>query len=313
MKFVPWLLSSFLLTLLLALPASAQVAPGYTKASMYFGDFSNSRPAPTSGTLTGEYWTRGAWASTGPITCNQCRLHFGSTVTLNNAITGGTDIQTVTPAGYTLGGGGGLGAGGAAHNFPSLGGGGGGGGHGGFGGNGGNYSGSALALGGCSYPLETLLSGSAGATGWYGTANGAQGGAGGGSLYMEAIGNIVIGANITYAGGAGGTQAGGGGGGGGSGGGIDIRSLGTVTINGGITVSAPGGVGGAGGTFVYSGGGGGGGGIVHITGSTVTNNGSVTVAGGTGGAGVGGGVNGDNGAAGVTSLISTVHRVRSPN
>ncbi len=58
-------------------PATAQ-NPGYT-AYPGFGDYTNSRPAPTTGTLTGRYLTRGAWTQTGAITCNRCSLKFGST------------------------------------------------------------------------------------------------------------------------------------------------------------------------------------------------------------------------------------------
>lgn len=268
--------------------ATAMNSGGAT--TLLYGGRTGWRAAPTSGTLTGEYWTSGAWATTGAITCNRCRLHFMSGVTVAHAITVNTEMAGGRADAANCSGLGGPGGGlGGAGSYGSTtgGGGGGGGGHGGRGGYGGSASAGKM-WGGEAYSAQDTLSGSGGAGGSC-TGNSAPGagGAGGGALYIEAAGNVQINANIS-ANGASGTAGtsglyGGAGGGGGSGGGIDIRSLGTVNILSGVTVAARGASGGNGtnNTGVSAGGGGGGGGgIVFVRGATVTNNGTIDVSGG---------------------------------
>lgn len=269
-------------------------APNYFDV---FGDSSNLRAAPTTGTLTGDYYTSGNWTTTGTITCRMCRLFFGGTVTINNNI-------TVTST-MTSGAGGASGAvadegGPGSGMFPggiggggTLNGGSGGGGNVNNGGKGGGtvFCGASGNWGGYVQHSPCLwgCGGGAGGGGDTGGAGGA-GGTPGGGLYIEAVGNVDINANITANGGAGGAgssnASGGNGGGGGSGGNIEISSQGTVTLETGKTITTNGGAGGAGnaGSNTAGGGGGGGaGGWVEMWGTTVTNNGTITQTGGAAG------------------------------
>lgn len=300
-----------------------------------FGASANWRPCPTSGTITGDYFTTGNWTQTGPITSNQARLFFSGNVTINNAwtinteIPGGKGIATagVSGSGAWLGGGGG-----AYTDSSSLISGGGGGGHGGVGGAGSvtqaGVSGVAIAAsnGGAVYPLNSLLAGSGGgggsASGPLGGVGG-DGGSGGGSLYIETPGTIHLtsSAAMTADGGAGVSQTAGNstGGGGGSGGGIEFRSLSAITIDASATVYARGGVGGNGattGSFGGRGGGGGGGGIIDMAGnSSSVNNGTLGVGGASGGtaADTSSGGNGFAGSTGVVVFSTTVKGKRTVN
>jgi hypothetical protein len=252
----------------------------------------NANPPPTSGTLTGEYWTSGNWATTGACTFNNVRLHVGGTVTISNPITVNTELTS----------GGGL-AGNAVTRVGTGAGTIGSGVGGSYGGQGGTLNvGAGLgSLASSTYSIDKYLGGSAGSPGDLITALG--GGAGGGT-YIESVGNVSITANITANGGNGaaGTNIASGAG---SGGAIDIRSLGTVTISAAATLSAQGGTGGGGSTYS---GGGGGGGCIRARGTTVTNSGTVTVAGGAAGTG---GTLGTAGGTGYTDITSTTLGPRS--
>lgn len=286
------------------------------------GGTTSVRALPTSGTLTGPYWNKGNYTTTGVITCIRCRLYVDGTVTISNAITVNTELPGGV-AGVSSGGesygqsgagiGGGEGGPGSPNGTET---GGGGGSFGGLGGRGGADGKDAGPQSGPTYDIMHQLCGSGGAGGGTSSSPGAgAGGGGGGGFYLEATGAISIDANITSAGGAGtnGTAANDGAGGGGSGGGVDIRSLSTVTIQATRTVACSGGAGGTGGDGTGAGkpggGGGGGGGYIAIHGSTVTNNGTVTVAGGA--AGTGGEFAAVAGSTGTTLLESTVWHVRS--
>lgn len=265
-------------------------------APIIFGAQSNWRPAPTSGTLNGNYYTTGPWTQTGPITANNCKLFFGQAATFNNTVTVNSEIAGGTAGignGTSLsngGTGGGLGSGDAAGGSGA----GGGGGHGGEGGGGGagDSAGQFVEGGGASYPLNSLLAGSGGAGGGGFNPTNGVGGAGGGSLYVECPGPITLSsaAAITANGGNGGNVTGNNAnpGGGGAGGGIQMTSLSPITISAGATVTANGGVGGnSSGTNTSGGpmgsGGGGGGGIISFAGNGGTNNGTLTANGGSGG------------------------------
>jgi len=289
------------------------------RASMFggAGGSTSVRALPTSGTLTGEYWHYGNWASTDVITCNRCRWHVVGTITLTHAITINTEMPGGLGPATTIavggrGGGPGGGEPGPSQDSTATNLGGGGGSFGGVGGKGGSNVGDRGGRGGPTYDILQSLLGSGGGAGCGSAAAGAAGGAGGGSLYVEATGNVSIDANITATGAVGAAGTGGvgsAGGGGGSGGGIDIRSLGTVTIQTTRTVSANGGAGGAGAAAGNGGGGGGGGGYIAMHGSTFTNSGTVTVTGGA--AGANGSVAASAGATGTTSLESVVWHVRT--
>lgn len=290
---------------------------------LYFGTgvAQNLRPLPTSGSASGEYYTSGAWTQTGALSLSNCRLFFGGTVTFNAAVTVATEMPggaagngDATTPGFA-GNGSGLGAGGGSQES----GGGGGGGHGGgggFGGTDGPSAGSFPGVGGGTYPLASLLTGSGGGGGSEAAATQCPGGAGGGALYIESVGSVTFASGTTLA--ANGATGGGGtlneqsGGGGGSGGGIQVRSMNNVIVAAGATLSANGGDGGhstgAAGTY---GGGSGGGGIVDLSGTVVTNNGTITVAAGTAGTGVDG--NGQNGSVGIINLNSVALSRRAPN
>lgn len=248
------------------------------------GNYNNP---PTTGTLTGEYWTSGNYSTTGNLTCNHVRLHVGGTVTIGNPVTVNTELL----------GGGGLGTvtvgrpGTAAGNDLS----GVGGSYAGQGGQ--NGIGGPLTVLASTYFLDNYLGGSGGGNG---DTPASTGGGGGGGLYIESNGNISITANITANGGVGVVGGATTAAGGGAGGAIDIRSIGTVTISGAATLSAVGGAGGVGASF---GGGGGGGGCIRVRGSTVTNSGTVTVAGGAGGASASPGLAGGSGYTDVASGI----------
>jgi hypothetical protein len=279
------------LSLALALFSVPAQAASWSSANLQFGDTTNARPAPTTGTLTGIYRTRGDWVQTGPITCNACRLYFGGKVTINNAITGvaGADFGSYFQRSHT-----------SAANIR-----GGGGGHGGAGGHafGGQSGSPAYSTVPDTIPTWPLT----GQGGWDdgNSATPGAGGLGGAGLYVEARGQIHLTATaaITCTGTAG--TSGGQASGGGSGGGIDMRSWDAVVIDASAALTANGGVGGNG-----SGGGdsagGGGGGAINIealqTGSS-SNAGTLTVAGGAGG--TGGAGPGTAGAVGVTRVFQT--------
>jgi hypothetical protein len=285
------------------------------------GGASNIRPLPTSGSITGEYWLSGNWTQTGTVTSNRARIHVNGNITFGAfAWTCSTEMggggAGSAPSSIYGPGGGGAGLGGAPLCFVeagAIGCGGGGAGHGGAGGLGGSNNASANSIGGSTYPLESILSGSGGAGGasTNGSVGGA-GGAGGGSLYVECTGTVTVpsGCTITasgQAGTAGANIAGVGSGGGGSGGGIQFRCFGNFSNAGSITAS--GGLGGS--TSSGEPGGGGGGGIIDISSPTTTNTGTITAAGGA--AGTGGTSSGTPGATGVVNLNSYVQNVRSAN
>ncbi len=243
------------------------VVPSYTKAALTFGDYTNARPMPTSGTLTGVYKTSGNWVQTGPITSNGVRGYFGGSVTFNDTVTCATGVEA------NSGGQGPYGI--CAINSGA------GGSHGGLGGTYPGYPGPPGA-----YPYRWQpLPGCGGSP--MPPSGGGVIGSGGGSFYVEANGPISLTsfANISVRGADGST-----GGGAGAGGGADFRSMGTISIASGAIINANGGnntIGGAGG--------GGGGGVVNLQSaksSGVSNSGTVTASGGTS-------VGGQAGAAGV--------------
>lgn len=316
-----WLLIS-----LGGLPAFAQSVPSYSPAIQTFGDYTNANPAPTSGTLTGTYRTFGPWVQTGSITCQGCRLYFGSTVTINGAINGVAGLENNlggTPGASDFAGlpGQGPGCGFAPSDTTTAFDAGGGGGHGGNGGDGGNWASShgwSIYNHGLAYSLNHCqLSGSGGASGGInGTGAGGAGGNGGAGIYIEALGNVTItsAANITVNGTGGANSVtgatNGSGGGGGSGGGVDIRSFGNVTVASGASIAANGANGGNGNSN-GGGGGGGGGGIISLMAGptgTVSNSGTCTATYGTGGltglSGGGAGEPGANGSAGTVIVQS---------
>lgn len=254
----------------------------------WFGGASNERPAPTSGTLTGTYYTSGNWTTTNTITCENCRLYFGGTVTINHDITctalgGAGGIANAIGGGAGVsGGGGGLAPGQGPRGSDQAGGGGGG--SYGAGGRGGYNV--APGMNGAAIDPEQLVCGSGGGAGSKVTTSGGNGGRGGSLLYIEARGNVTVNGNITASGATGSNSGGGandGGGGGGGAGIIDIRSYGAITTNAGKTLTADGGAGGTG-TAGGGAGGGGGGGYVNVKCiGSLTDNASYSVAGGAAG------------------------------
>ncbi len=270
------------------IPASAQV-PGYSSAVKTFGDFTNYRPFPTSGAASGVYRNAGPWVQTGAITCSGCRVLNGSSMQFNNAVTvvpgvegNATQLSYTADASdgsYACGPGMGPGAGfGYVHNVsPGAASGGSGGGHGGIGGAG--ATGSVLQPGGATYPNELFLPGSSGGASPSGDVTG-----GGGGFYVESIGPVsftgAAAVNANAAASTGTFYAGS------AGGGIDIRSLGLITVASGATISANGSNG-------LAGNGGGGGGVINLASAiNVTNAGTLSVTGGNGPSGATGGAGG---------------------
>jgi hypothetical protein len=297
---------------------ASSAAPAFTSydSGLIFGG-AGIRQLPTTGTITGEYWHLGNWTQTGAITSNRARIHISGTMTINNTWTVATEISGASAnQGYNGGvftsgnNGGGLGPGQNNCGFNStLGYGGGGGGHGGAGGGGGSTTITSFAPtnGGSSYPLESLLSGSSGASGSTFDENaGGAGGNGGGSLYVECTGNIncTAACAMTANGGAGaigGTNSCSGGGG--SGGAIQMRSFGTITLTAGGSMTATGGAGGSA-PSGGAGGGGGGGGIIDLSGTSITAGFTPTASGGSGT---------NNGSTGIVNLNSYLQNVRTSN
>lgn len=289
---------AFLLLVLLAvgvLPAQSQV-PSFTKAAQTFGDYTNARPAPTSGTLTGVYKTGKAWVQTGSITCNGCRLYFGGNVTINDTFTGTAGVENNAANTQST-----YGSWADSSNYASLPGKApgegcpqivaagvanepGGGGHGGAGGDG---TGALTPRGGVPYALDGFIAGSPG--GPLAISSNISSGSGGAGIYIEAIGTVTFaGTAVVHAdGGNSGSTLGAGG----SGGGIDVRSLRTVNVDSGAVISADGG-------DSKDGAGAGGGGIIsfrHGPGSltnTISGGATITAAHGTA---TGGGGSGSDG------------------
>lgn len=281
---------SIILAVAFACPCFAQ-GPGYAPYGN-FGDHTNARPCPTSGTLTGTYLTRDNWVQAGAITCNACRLIFGGNSTFNNNVTAvaGVEGNAAPVYGYTadatdstfttiMGNGPGRGLGFVNQRSPGTASSQSGAGHGGAGG--GGSGGSTPQPGGQTYPLSLYLAGSSGGS----SVTPAVSSAGGGGFYVEACGNVtftsacVIHADATT--GSGSNYAGS------SGGGVDIRALGNIAINSGAIITANGSnglVGGAGGGGIIS--------LMVPPSSTCVNNGTVTAAAGTASGG------GSNGSAG---------------
>lgn len=310
-----------------AVQGTAVISKGSGSAPVYgfarpFGDTTNLRPAPTTGTLTGMYLTVADWSTTGPITCKACRLFFGGTVTIGNAITVSTGNewnQGGQPNGFASigvcgeGQGPGGGKAGATVATGAASSAGAGGSHGGLGGAGQNQTPHPITNAGPTYTIDGPLEGSGGAGGQFITTSGGAGGAGADGFYIEAVGNVVINSTITATGATGGAGAvagtNDGGGGGGSGGGVDIRTLGTVSGGGGIT--ANGGAGGSGATGGAGGvgGSGGGGGIINVQSAGAnTYAGAMTVSGGAGGGGFVSGVSGSSGTTNSQGSISIYPR-----
>jgi hypothetical protein len=281
------------------------------------GGSSNIRALPTSGTLTlGDFYNSGNWTQSGAITIpSGCRIFNYGTMTFNAAFTVGTSVSggLISGAGSTsttTTGGSGGGLGGAPSTFPggsSVLQGGSGGGHGGIGGASGGDTAGHYTPGGCSYPVTMSLEGSGGSAGntFSNTAAATNGGAGGGSLYIESTGSVsfVSGTALTLTGAQGvdSSTAYGATGGGGSGGGLDVRSLGQVLIYSGASVTAAGGRGGNSTNVTDSAAGGGGaGGIIMMSGNALTNNGTCSAVGGAAGTQ---GVTGQPPAAGGTGTV----------
>jgi hypothetical protein len=291
-----------------------------TALAFALGGGGNSNNSPTSGTLTGEYWQTGTFTSSGVITANQLRLHVVGDVIINNAITvseemsGGSGFQFnsspvclngVVASGISPG------------QNAAGGGGGGGGGNGGAGGKGG-WTTTLYTVGGAAVPFLNLTGSGGGGGGAY-TANPGMlvpGGTGGGGIYIEASGNIIVLANITANGGAGGSTSvdGYGGGGGGSGGCIELRAGGQIYIANGVTLSAQGGAGGNSTNTTLKGGagGGGGGGFIRLKGAIINNQGTVSTAGGAAGTGATAQL-AQAGATGVIDSTAVIWGPRSPN
>lgn len=273
-----------------------------------------SRALPTSGSLSGTYIQFGGVTSTGtysvaPGTRIYIRGNFvlGHNFTVSGEAIGGQSDN------YGNAQDGGGPAGGTQNTPYSAGSGGGGGGFGGSGGKGGSYTGGGYGWGGRAMSWQTIFAGSGGASGaGYSTSdNAGDGGDAGGVVYLEAQGNVMIGASSTVSaiGGAGTNAVANynyiGGGGGGSGGGIMVRASGDITVGAGTTISVKGGAGGTG--YSYGGGGGGGGGgVIQLwSGGTLTNSGLMDIGGGAKGAGGGShATEAVAGMAGITSMIS---------
>lgn len=194
---------------------------------------------PTSGTIRGGCWHFGNWVQTGPLILDHARIHIFGNATI-------AYLVTVTPenagglgwpsAGSQAGSGSGLG-GGSGATMSGLGGGGAG--HQTAGGHGGSNLAGGWVVGGGIYSLDTLLAGSGGGGGAYGTdagggggCAGSDGGPGGGGALLEAHGNIIVGGNILALGGPGltATAPNGAAGAGGSGGGLNLGAGGSITF-----------------------------------------------------------------------------------
>lgn len=303
--------------------------PPYLKS---FGAQYNWNPLPMNGTIpTGDYYTTADWVQNGTITIGGgSRCFFAGSVTFNgivnitagveNNLGGSTNIVGQNPmSGLTPNQYNGQGPGGGpytlfSNSMTAIQAAAGGGGHGGAGGMGGSQSpGAYNGNGGATYNITNpQLCGSGGGSGLP-LPDAIYGGPGGGSIYIETLGNITLlsSANISADGLAGGNlivDVNTGGGGGGSGGGIDIRAIGNIVIGAGAIIHANGAVGGNGGC----GGGGGGGGVIQLMVSpygSVTNSGTVQCLGaaaGTGGLGM------TAGAVGVVLLAPTFTGSRYP-
>jgi hypothetical protein len=265
----------FTLITCLALMPSAQAQVGYSPSTLRFGGTGNWRPMPTSGTLSGVYYTDADWVQTGPIVANEVHAYFTGNVTFNNSVGGvaGVAYNNLTlhnPAEVTgvasFYGAGGSHCGQGGRGFSSL--------------HVPPYTTVSELF--CQMPLY-------GGPGWGGTQDAEIGGAGGAGFYVECRGNITLtsaaaitcnGAQSTYVF----SQRPGSG----AGGGFDARALGSITINAGATVTANGGDA----INASSDGGGGGGGLINFEClGGFTNNGTLTAAGGapTGLSGTGGG------------------------
>lgn len=161
-------------------------------------------------------------------------------------------------------------------------------GNGGAGGRGAAYVNNSSVNGAPASPIEAGLRGSSGATGGYYTTAAGNAGDAGGSLIIECYGGVTN-CNVNLAGGAGtaGSGANDPGGSGGSGGGISVRAKTFNIIGVGVTHNLNGGAGGNGGTggpARYGGGGGGAGkGDYTCEDADVQNSGSITNAGGAAG------------------------------
>lgn len=255
-----------------------------------------SRTLPTSGAISGIYMHSGNWTSTGALTAQPgTKIYVTGSFTLNHAITftgqvggggGGTSSARIGGCGYGPGRGESPSSSAISRN----------GGNGGTSiGRGGTGGGPNETRGNAGAPNSLTASwivGSSGSGGNYNSTDAVTGGAGGtagGDLYIEVLGAVTIGANITATGGAGANGAGtaanrGGSGGGGSGGCVEIRTRSTYTQNIGAAIDVSGGAGGTGGTTRGGGGGGGGGGFINIlAGGAYTQNGTTPVAGGAAG------------------------------
>jgi len=299
---------------------SAMPAMAFDPNQLVFGDNTNVRPAPTSGTLTGTYRTAQDWVQTGPIDCYHCLLYFGGNATFAYSVTSHPEVPGGNAGAYcTTQNGTGYGG------YGSYGttGGGGGAGFGGAGGVGGYESSvpNGFGVGGRTYPAEFSLNGSGGGAGTqYSTISGGSGGLGGDGIYIECAKAVTINAAITCNGGVGGASGSGnyggesaGAGGGGSGGNFDCRALGGITIGSSGSISCNGGIGGTSGDPDGFSGGGGGGGYVNLEpgpGNTTVNNGSVTANGGTYGSGASGTQIGVAGSPGVINLNNTFRGAR---
>jgi hypothetical protein len=272
-------------------PGGSAAAPTFKSydATVLFGGASNARPAPTSGTLTGDYYTSANWTQTGALTLNRCKLYFGGNATFNAGVVIGQSIAAGPQTIQAFAPGSGIAPGAPTRN--GITGAGNGGGHAGAGGSGGSGLAVSQGGGGGTYPFEATLMGSSGSPGAGDTSSvlGGAGGAGSDGVYIEVLGNFTTSGTITIngTGGNGGSPSAtaAGSGGGGSGGTIDIRALGTATIGSGTTFTVAGGSGGNTGSGSNPGGGGGGGYISILCAGTLTDNGTYTVSGGAAGTG----------------------------
>lgn len=261
----------------------------------------------TTGTIYGSCFHRGAWTTTGAITCQGCHIHATGNITVAHGIDASSRgfsagsanaINVLTPNQ--------MGNGPAPGKYTSAAGVGGGGGGGGCpynddggaagGGRGGSAVANVFAPGGGESDGGGSWAGSGGGGGAPAAAAvaGINGGNGGGVIILESGGNITVtsgvsSGGITAAGGAGADNTGAGGGGGGGGGGtIALLCSGTITLDNANQLTCDGGDGGDSGTA--GGGGGGGGGMILLRASAyVISAGSLdpntNTTGGVGGAG----------------------------
>lgn len=253
---------------------------------------------PVSGDLVDEYWCNGDWVTTGDIISTRLRVHVNGNIYINFPINANTELvggsgfnYGATQLNNTAGSGQGLGGAIGAFSSGNANGqnGGGGGGFGGAGGNGGNADTTmAINAGGLTYHPSQQFCGSGGAAGGCPSSGISEspllGGNGGGSVYLEASGNIYVNADISANGTAGqgeeihGDLAPGGGG---SGGCIEFRCKGQLVIAEGVFVSANGGNGGDGqGVLNPTNAGGGGGGWIRGRCASKTINGTPQALGG---------------------------------